>query len=35
VNKLLVAGVAPQEIPLPDELIFNQVLMGQLFPSFK
>ncbi len=35
VNKLLDAGVAPQEIPLPHELIFNQELMGQLYPSFK
>jgi photosystem I P700 chlorophyll a apoprotein A1 len=35
VNKLLDAGVAPQEIPLPHELLFNQELMGQLYPSFK
>jgi len=35
VTKLLDAGVAPQEIPLPHELIFNQELMGQLYPSFK
>jgi len=34
VNKLLDAGVAPQEIPLPHELLFNQELMGQLYPSF-
>jgi photosystem I P700 chlorophyll a apoprotein A1 len=35
VNKLLDAGVAPQEIPLPHELLFNTELMGQLYPSFK
>mmetsp|Transcript_21305 Transcript_21305/g.52304 ORF Transcript_21305/g.52304 Transcript_21305/m.52304 type:complete len:756 (-) Transcript_21305:34-2301(-) len=35
INKLLDAGVAPQEIPLPHELLFNQDLMGQLYPSFK
>merc|ERR1712021_217565 len=35
VNKLLDAGVAPQEIPLPHELLFNQELMAQLYPSFK
>ena len=35
VNKLLDAGVAPQEIPLPHELLFNQELMCQLYPSFK
>jgi photosystem I P700 chlorophyll a apoprotein A1 len=29
VNKLLDAGVAPQEIPLPHELLFNQELMGK------
>jgi len=34
INKLLDAGVAPQEIPLPHELLFNQELMGQLYPSF-
>merc|ERR1712226_170036 len=33
-NKLLDAGVAPQEIPLPHELLFNQELMAQLYPSF-
>merc|ERR1712054_412990 len=33
-NKLLDAGVAPQEIPLPHELLFNQDLMAQLYPSF-
>jgi photosystem I P700 chlorophyll a apoprotein A1 len=35
INKLLDAGVAPQEIPLPHELLFNSELMGQLYPSFK
>jgi photosystem I P700 chlorophyll a apoprotein A1 len=35
VNKLLDAGVAPKEIPLPHELLFNRELMGQLYPSFK
>jgi photosystem I P700 chlorophyll a apoprotein A1 len=35
INKLLDAGVAPQEMPLPHELLFNQELMGQLYPSFK
>nr|YP_010336476.1 photosystem I P700 chlorophyll a apoprotein A1 [Goniotrichopsis reniformis]UNJ14882.1 photosystem I P700 chlorophyll a apoprotein A1 [Goniotrichopsis reniformis] len=34
VNKLLDAGVAPQEIPLPHELLFNRDLMAQLYPSF-
>jgi photosystem I P700 chlorophyll a apoprotein A1 len=35
VNKLFDAGVATQEIPLPHELLFNQELMLQLYPSFK
>ena len=35
INKLLDAGVAPQEIPLPHELLFNSDLMAQLYPSFK
>lgn len=34
INKLLDAGVAPQEIPLPHELLFNRDLMAQLYPSF-
>jgi photosystem I P700 chlorophyll a apoprotein A1 len=34
VNKLLDAGVAPQEIPLPYEFLINQDLMAQLYPSF-
>jgi photosystem I P700 chlorophyll a apoprotein A1 len=33
INKLLDAGVAPQEIPLPQFLI-NRELMSQLYPSF-
>eukprot|EP01025_Chloroclados_australasicus_P061011 TRINITY_DN7925_c0_g1_i10.p1 TRINITY_DN7925_c0_g1~~TRINITY_DN7925_c0_g1_i10.p1 ORF type:complete len:513 (+),score=12.92 TRINITY_DN7925_c0_g1_i10:261-1799(+) len=35
INKLLDAGVDPQEIPLPHELILNPSLMAQLYPSFK
>ena len=35
INKLLDAGVVPQEIPLPHELLFNSDLMAQLYPSFK
>jgi photosystem I P700 chlorophyll a apoprotein A1 len=35
INKLLDVGVAPQEIPLPHELLFNQEIMGKLYPSFK
>jgi photosystem I P700 chlorophyll a apoprotein A1 len=34
VNKLLDAGVAPQEIPLPHEFVVNRDLMAQLYPSF-
>jgi photosystem I P700 chlorophyll a apoprotein A1 len=34
VNKLLDAGVAPQEIPLPHEFLINRDLMAQLYPSF-
>jgi photosystem I P700 chlorophyll a apoprotein A1 len=34
VNKLLDAGVAPQEIPLPHEFVLNRDLMAQLYPSF-
>ena len=34
VNKLLDAGVAPQEIPLPHEFLVNRDLMAQLYPSF-
>jgi photosystem I P700 chlorophyll a apoprotein A1 len=35
VNKLLDAGVAPQEIPLPYEFLVNSDLMAQLYPSFE
>jgi photosystem I P700 chlorophyll a apoprotein A1 len=35
INKLLDAGVDPQEIPLPHELLLNPSLMAQLYPSFK
>jgi len=34
INKLLDAGVAPQEIPLPHEFLINRDLMSQLYPSF-
>jgi photosystem I P700 chlorophyll a apoprotein A1 len=34
INKLLDAGVAPQEIPLPHEFLINRELMAQLYPSF-
>jgi photosystem I P700 chlorophyll a apoprotein A1 len=35
INKLLDAGVSPEEIPLPHEFLFNQVLMGSLYSSFR
>jgi photosystem I P700 chlorophyll a apoprotein A1 len=35
INKLLDAGLAPGDLPLPHEFLFNQDLMGQLYPSFK
>merc|ERR1712207_120212 len=35
INKLLDAGIAPGDVPLPHEFLFNQDLMGQLYPSFK
>src|SRR6478609_7674048 len=35
INKLLDAGVAPQEIPLPHEFIVNRDLIAQLYPSFQ
>jgi photosystem I P700 chlorophyll a apoprotein A1 len=35
INKLLDAGVAPQEIPLPHEFLINRELMSQLYPSFE
>ncbi len=34
INKLLDAGVAPQDIPLPHEFILNSSLMTELYPSF-
>jgi photosystem I P700 chlorophyll a apoprotein A1 len=34
INKLLDAGVSPQEIPLPHEFLINRDLMAQLYPSF-
>ena len=34
VNKLLDAGVAPGDIPLPHEFILNSRLMAELYPSF-
>jgi|Transcript_2146 photosystem I P700 chlorophyll a apoprotein A1 len=35
INKLLDAGVAPQELPLPHEFLTNHELMSQLYPSFE
>ncbi|CCP38142.1 photosystem I P700 chlorophyll a apoprotein A1 (plastid) [Chondrus crispus] len=34
INKLLDAGIAPQELPLPHEFLVNRELMSQLYPSF-
>jgi len=34
INKLLDAGVAPQDIPLPHEFLTNSSLMAELYPSF-
>lgn len=34
INKLLDSGVAPKDIPLPQEFILNSSLMAELFPSF-
>jgi photosystem I P700 chlorophyll a apoprotein A1 len=34
INKLLDAGVAPKDIPLPQEFILNSSLMSDLYPSF-
>ena len=34
INKLLDAGVAPGQIPLPQEFILNSSLMAELYPSF-
>ncbi len=33
-NKLLDAGVAPADIPLPHEFLFNTDKMAELYPSF-
>jgi photosystem I P700 chlorophyll a apoprotein A1 len=35
INKLLDAGIAPQEIPLPHEFLINRDLMAQLYPSYE
>ena len=34
INKLLDAGVSPQEIPLPHEFLVNRELLSQLYPGF-
>ncbi|MEO1404312.1 MAG: photosystem I core protein PsaA [Cyanobacteria bacterium J06635_1] len=34
VNKLLDSGVAPGDIPLPHEYLFDKAFMAELFPSF-
>ena len=34
INKLLDAGVSPNEIPLPHEFLVNRELICQLYPSF-
>ncbi|MBF2079084.1 MAG: photosystem I core protein PsaA, partial [Synechococcales cyanobacterium T60_A2020_003] len=34
INKLLDAGVAPKDIPLPHEFILDKSLMAELYPSF-
>ena len=34
INKLLDAGVAPKDIPLPHEFILDKALMTELYPSF-
>nr|YP_009391475.1 photosystem I P700 apoprotein A1 [Platysiphonia delicata]ARW59619.1 photosystem I P700 apoprotein A1 [Platysiphonia delicata] len=34
INKLLDAGISPQEIPLPHEFLVNKDLMSELYPSF-
>nr|QCI08139.1 photosystem I P700 apoprotein A1 [Polyneura bonnemaisonii] len=34
INKLLDAGVSPQDIPLPHEFMVNRDLMSELYPSF-
>nr|UIR90945.1 photosystem I P700 chlorophyll A apoprotein A1 [Pterocladiella capillacea]UIR90946.1 photosystem I P700 chlorophyll A apoprotein A1 [Pterocladiella capillacea] len=34
INKLLDAGVSPEEIPLPHEFLVNRDLIAELYPSF-
>ncbi|MDJ0553214.1 MAG: photosystem I core protein PsaA [Microcoleaceae cyanobacterium MO_207.B10] len=34
INKLLDSGVAPADIPLPHEFLFDKSLMAELYPSF-
>ncbi|NET36005.1 MAG: photosystem I core protein PsaA [Cyanothece sp. SIO1E1] len=34
INKLLDAGVAPQDIPLPHEFLWDKGFMAELYPSF-
>ena len=34
INKLLDAGISPQDLPLPHEFLINRELMSQLYPSF-
>ncbi|MEO0985878.1 MAG: photosystem I core protein PsaA [Cyanobacteria bacterium J06639_14] len=34
INALLDAGVAPQDIPLPHEFLFDKGFMAELYPSF-
>jgi photosystem I P700 chlorophyll a apoprotein A1 len=34
VNKLLDSGVAPQDIPIPHEFLYDNAFMAKLFPSF-
>jgi len=34
INKLLDAGVAIEDIPLPHEFLFNSQLMAEIYPSF-
>ena len=34
INKLLDSGVAPQDIPLPHEFLFDKAFMAELYPSF-
>ncbi len=34
INKLLDAGVAPADIPLPHEFLFDKAFMAELYPGF-